>query len=175
MTLAECEPAGDVAIGDILVRTPQIEQQCSSGTVTVNVKTQLSRESEAEVKILDRNMAEVASRVVTGKDLDVDIDVVDPELWTFETDSPAIYTVEVIAGQLKKRTEFGFRWYTMTKDGFMFNGKPAKINGVCLHEDLGCVGVESNRSLTRLRLKKMKEMGANSVRTAHSPFSHMFI
>lgn len=52
--------------------------------------------------------------------------------------------------------------------GFYLNGRHIKINGVCLHHDLGCLGAAFNKSAARRQLEKMLEMGANSVRTSHN-------
>lgn len=57
--------------------------------------------------------------------------------------------------------------YTTDK-GFFLNGRNIKINGVCLHHDLGCLGAAVNKSALRRQLGTMKEMGANSVRTSHN-------
>ena len=55
-----------------------------------------------------------------------------------------------------------------TDNGFFLNGKNIKLNGVCLHHDLGCLGSAFNKEAARRQLVKMLEMGANSVRTAHN-------
>lgn len=52
--------------------------------------------------------------------------------------------------------------------GFYLNGRHIKINGVCLHHDLGCLGAAFNKSAAKRQLLKMLEMGANSVRTSHN-------
>ena len=56
-----------------------------------------------------------------------------------------------------------------TDTGFYLNGRHVKLNGVCLHHDLGCLGAAFNKSAARRQLLKMMEMGANSVRTSHNP------
>lgn len=57
--------------------------------------------------------------------------------------------------------------YTVDK-GFFLNGKNIKINGVCLHHDLGCLGAAVNKAALRRQLESMLEMGANAVRTSHN-------
>lgn len=52
--------------------------------------------------------------------------------------------------------------------GFYLNGRHIKLNGVCLHHDLGCLGAAFNKSAARRQLMKMKEMGVNSIRTSHN-------
>ena len=53
--------------------------------------------------------------------------------------------------------------------GFFLNGRNIKLNGVCLHHDLGCLGAAFNKEAARRQLLTMKEMGVNSVRTSHNP------
>ena len=74
-------------------------------------------------------------------------------------------------GEELDRTEqrVGLRTIEYTTDkGFFLNGRNIKINGVCLHHDLGCLGAAVNKSALRRQLATMQEMGANSVRTSHN-------
>lgn len=52
--------------------------------------------------------------------------------------------------------------------GFFLNGRHIKLNGVCLHHDLGCLGAAFNKEAARRQLKSMLEMGVNAVRTSHN-------
>ncbi len=54
-------------------------------------------------------------------------------------------------------------------EGFFLNGRHVKLNGVCLHHDLGCLGAAFNKSAARRQLQSMLEMGVNAVRTSHNP------
>ncbi|MCL2638198.1 MAG: DUF4982 domain-containing protein [Oscillospiraceae bacterium] len=70
----------------------------------------------------------------------------------------------------------GFREARFDPDkGFFLNGKHIKLNGVCLHHDLGSLGAAFNKEACRRQLLTMKEMGANSVRTAHNPPAKEFM
>ena len=55
------------------------------------------------------------------------------------------------------------------KKGFVLNGKPTKINGVCMHHDLGCLGVAVNMRAIERQLEILKEMGCNGIRCSHNP------
>ena len=67
-------------------------------------------------------------------------------------------------------TTFGIRTFSFDPDkGFSLNGKAMRLNGVCLHQDHGGVGVAIPDALHDFRIKKMKEMGANAFRCAHNP------
>ncbi len=95
-----------------------------------------------------------------------------PALW--DLDSPQLYTLRAelfLRGELRDSTEerFGFRSFRFDPDqGFFLNGKHVKLNGVCLHHDLGSLGAAFYPDALRRQLVRMKEMGANAVRTSHN-------
>ena len=64
---------------------------------------------------------------------------------------------------------YGYRTLEFTCDkGFFLNGKHVKLNGVCLHHDLGCLGSAMNKNALRRQLSIMQDMGVNAIRTAHN-------
>lgn len=106
--------------------------------------------------------------------LEQEIEVSDPHLWS--VDNPYLYTVvteiESLEGMLLDRyeTKSGIRCYMFSPDeGFSLNGRPMKINGVCLHHDFGCLGAAFNMNAARRQLEILKDMGCNAIRTAHNP------
>ena len=48
------------------------------------------------------------------------------------------------------------------------NGVSRKIQGVCLHHDLGPLGAAVNKAALIRQIKTMKEMGADAIRTSHN-------
>ena len=94
------------------------------------------------------------------------------EPWSPE--SPKLYTLvtEVYdaSGKLADRTEekIGVRTVEYGKDGFKLNGVKRKFQGVCLHHDLGPLGAAFNADAFRRQLALLKEMGCDSIRTAHN-------
>lgn len=98
-----------------------------------------------------------------------------PQLWSIET--PYRYRAESYLYlnnilQDSYSTVFGIRSLTFDKDnGFFLNEKHVKLKGVCLHHDLGPLGAAVNYRATERQLEIMKEMGSNSIRTAHNPSS----
>lgn len=96
-----------------------------------------------------------------------------PHLWS--PSSPNVYTVksEVIVDNKtvdEVTTTTGFRDYRFdAKTGFWLNGKNMKLNGVCDHHDLGCLGAALNEDALHRQLLKLKEMGVNAIRCSHNP------
>ena len=62
-----------------------------------------------------------------------------------------------------------------TDKGFLLNGKPVKLNGVCLHCDGGSVGSAVPEGVWLRRLRLLKQMGCNAIRTSHNPPAPEFL
>ena len=123
----------------------------------------------------------VTQAVVSAKSPVVDLYVKNAKEWSPE--EPNLYELQVELLYANKDREkddwqelldtekitFGFRTLEFTCDrGFFLNGKHVKLNGVCLHHDLGCLGSAMNKCALRRQLSLMQEMGANAIRTAHN-------
>lgn len=95
--------------------------------------------------------------------------------WLWSPSSPYVYTVksEVIVGKKtvdEVTTTTGFRTYLFdAKTGFWLNGRNMKLNGVCDHHDLGCLGAALNEDALHRQLVRLKEMGVNAFRCSHNP------
>lgn len=91
-----------------------------------------------------------------------------PILW--DVDSPNLYTAEISIDSGDNVTVcFGARNTEFTKDGFFLNGRYLKMNGVCMHHDMGSIGAAVNRSALIRQIEIMKGMGVNAWRTSHNP------
>ena len=96
-----------------------------------------------------------------------------PQIWSCET--PHIYKVVTTIEKGGKvvdtyETPTGFRTFKFDAEkGFSLNGKSMKINGVCQHHDLGCLGAAVNEDALHRQLRILKEMGTNAVRCSHNP------
>ena len=101
--------------------------------------------------------------------------VKNPMLW--DTQNPHLYTVKTILSVNGVEvdeyiTRTGFRTFNFVKDeGLYLNGEPAKIKGVCAHQDFGLTGKAVSDNIYRYRIEMIKEMGANGYRTSHYPHS----
>lgn len=95
-----------------------------------------------------------------------------PKRW--DINSPDCY--EIVATLLRNgaiigqaQALFGFRTISFAPDtGFSLNGKKVKLNGVCEHHDLGCLGAAYHTDAMRRKLHILKEMGANAIRISHN-------
>ncbi len=97
-------------------------------------------------------------------------------LWSVQT--PNLYKAKseiILGGKIidDYSTTFGVRKIRFDADkGFFLNDISTKIKGVCLHHDAGGVGAAVPEQMWERRLKLLKEMGCNAIRTSHNPLSH---
>lgn len=102
-----------------------------------------------------------------------------PRLWSI--DSPNLYVLRstVLDGNRSVdtlSTTFGIRTMAFDKDrGFLLNGRQVKLRGVNLHHDGGAVGAAVPLRIWENRLRLLKAMGANAIRTAHNPPAPEFL
>ncbi|MDO5435319.1 MAG: glycoside hydrolase family 2 TIM barrel-domain containing protein [Clostridia bacterium] len=116
--------------------------------------------------------------------------VKEPELWS--ADEPNLYAAAVTVtdtGVYRTRFEkgerkvfdscvkqFGIR--TVSADalrGLLINGRPVKLKGGCVHHDNGLLGAVSLYEVEARKVRKLKELGFNAIRTAHNPPSEALV
>lgn len=96
----------------------------------------------------------------------------DPELWS--VDDPMLYTLKISLYSGSELLDcvnetFGYRTAEFDPDrGFLLNGEPVKLHGVCMHHDLGALGSALNEAALARQLRIMKEMGVNAIHTSHN-------
>lgn len=164
------------------VTTPSVSaEQAEVKVVTTLQNTSLAKGVvEVLSALVDNNgkkVAETSSNVtLSGNAQDTIVqsfNVNNPNLWSIE--DPYLYKLVTQVKQDDKLvddydTSVGIRDFSFDADkGFFLNGKPVKINGVCNHHDLGCLGAAVNVRAIERQLQIMKDMGVNGIRTAHNP------
>jgi beta-galactosidase len=162
------------------ITTPEIQ----NGVGLVNIQTTIEGhgnnhdEYELISEIIDpynRKVGEVVNSFTAEKVslIQQQLNITNPVLWSLE--NPALYRLKSIIRHKGTITDmfetiFGFRYFEFTADnGFFLNGKNMKIQGVCLHHDLGPLGAAVNKSAIKRQLSLLKEMGCNAIRTSHNP------
>ena len=135
-------------------------------------------EVEAEVETGGRPH-EVRHTLFNAKGNMVSIDSGEIQEW--DVDDPQLYTLRselLVDGMLTdtEDTRFGFRTVEFTTDkGFFLNGRHLKLNGICLHHDLGALGAAVYPDAIRRQLSIFKDMGVNALRTSHNPPAKIFM
>lgn len=164
------------------VTTPEASEK----SATVAIKTRVRNESESDVPInlstilydsVGKEVTRASERNVATKgsvaEVSQQLKVINPMLWS--DDRPYLYKVISKLEQGGREidsyeTPLGIRYFVFdVNKGFILNGKPVKIRGVCNHHDLGSLGAAINTRALERQLEILKAMGANGLRTAHNP------
>lgn len=127
----------------------------------------------------------ITSRELNWKGEEPEI-VVDDSIWVdsphlWSVDDPYMYTLVTELTLNGKRvdtyeTPFGIRTIEFRTDsGFFLNGEHIRINGVCNHHDLGCLGAATNERAIERQLQILKGMGCNGIRCSHNPPSPILL
>ena len=99
--------------------------------------------------------------------------VTQPLLWSLEERNLYKLVTEIeVGGEVVDRyeTRFGIRTTRFDPDkGFFLNGKSVKLKGTCNHQDHAGIGAALPDAVQYYRIRKLQEMGCNSIRTSHNP------
>jgi beta-galactosidase len=154
------------------------------GTATVAVRALLRNDGKgaarttAVLKLIDaagRTVAEKALRLSlpAGRTTTVEQDLAVPaaRLWNGVAD-PYLYrlVVELKAGKARDRVDhaFGIRQIRIDPDqGFFLNGKPYRLRGTGIHQDLEGKGWAMSEADFAADVAMVRELGANSLRLTH--------
>jgi beta-galactosidase len=102
-----------------------------------------------------------------------DLVVTQPQLWNL--DAPRLYEARAIVTEAgapldREATTFGIRDARFEADtGFWLNGKNLKLKGVCVHADGSAFGAAVPLDVWARRLRILRGLGVNALRTAHNP------
>ncbi len=140
---------------------------------------------KVQLALLDKSGNEVSKifgelKSRTGKNTNVELNGIleQPVLWSPE--NPYLYTLKTSIIQEGKLVDediqkIGFRKLEFSPDfGFKLNGKITKLKGVCDHHTAGAFGAAVPDDVWLYRLRLLKQMGCNIIRTSHNPFSPAF-
>lgn len=172
-----------VAYTGTRVTTPQVSATSATANIAVSVQNSATTDQTVTVvsSLRDAAGTEVAQAtspakvIAAGKsaELTQTATLANPKLWSIT--APTLYSVSTTVSVDNAvvdsyATPFGVRSFAFDANtGFSLNGKNMKLNGVCLHHDLGSLGAAVNTRALEKRLLLLKEMGVNALRTSHNP------
>ena len=122
---------------------------------------------------------EAVAEAFTNKKGEILLQVSNVKLWSAE--EPYLYDLELTLLDEGRECDtihinIGIREIAVISGkGLFVNGKMVKLKGVCLHQEVGCRGIAARKEIWQERLKDLKEMGCNSIRTAHHTHSVEFM
>ncbi len=148
-------------------------KEVAEGKAIVSIKYETLGGDGAAFDIYAPNGDAAGSGKALGKSGECEIVVENPALWS--VDEPHLYTLRarvISGGEYTDETEvrFGIRTIRFDADtGFYLNGVNMKLKGFCVHHDAGCLGAAVPKAVWERRLRKLKAVGANALRTSHNP------
>lgn len=110
-----------------------------------------------------------------GEGTDVSIVVPGAAFWDDET--PNLYQAQVslldVNGTVLDETveTFGIRKVEWSSKGLFVNGRSVKLRGGCVHHDNGVLGACAYEEAEWRRVRIMRSLGYNAIRSAHNPCS----
>lgn len=168
-----------IAHWGIFIQTPEITSNKALVKIETSFKNEYNYSGDFSLvtriyNLKDELVATVKSEKVNGtQPIIQQVTIQNPNLWSAENPylyhaTSLIYVDDKVLDQYK--TTFGIRAIVFKPDiGMLVNGVQTKLKGVCLHSDLGPLGMAINKSALRYRLNLLKEMGCNAIRGTHNP------
>jgi beta-galactosidase len=177
-----------IAPWGVFVSTPEVSRTQATVRVqtTITNSSDTAREITVQTSLLAPNgkaAASIESSVIIAnghaETVTQQIKIANPKLWNL--DDPKLYRAETKIHEGSnsldaETTTFGIRDAHFEADtGFWLNGKNFKIKGVCLHAAGGAFGAAVPLAIWESRLKTLKSLGVNAIRTAHNPPAPEFL
>lgn len=175
--------ASHLVYNGLFVSTPEV----SAERALVRVEAEVAAGPQAKTLQLRQEVlrdgrvlaASATERVATEGPTRQELTLPEPRLWS--PDTPELYTLRTTLLEGEQvvdvvETPFGVRTLRFTTDrGFFCNDVNLKLKGVCLHHDAGgVVGAAVPLEVLERRLRLLKDMGCNALRTAHNPHAPEF-
>lgn len=159
-----------------------VTSDVTSASATVYVKTSIPAGGVAECIIDDGTYHFQQSANTTGEEMTFMATIQNPHLWNGTTD-PHLYTITLNIYYQNElyhsfQRDYGLRFYEYvinqtvnenTYTGFLLNGSPYFLRGVCMHDDLEGKANALNDSDYTQEFAIIQELGCNFIRLAHYP------
>jgi len=163
-----------------------VKSQVRPGEASLSILTEVSnhgagRDARVISTVLDPSGQPVGKNAAASAPIPAGADqsyrqeivVKQPLLWSLEERLLYKLVTEVQADGLvvdRYETPFGVRTAEFDAEkGLLLNGKAVKLKGTCNHQDHAGVGAALPDAVQHYRVRKLQEMGCNSIRTSHNP------
>lgn len=167
-----------------------VQEKVTPREASVRTRVMLSNYSEAVPADLSVTLYDGDKKIVTesrsltlstgvNQAEELSFSLSDPHLWNGRKD-PFCYQVEVVLSVNGKvadtiRQPLGLRFYEVDAEkGFILNGQPLKLHGICRHQDRAEVGNALRPMHHEEDMAIILEMGTNAMRLAHYPQATYF-
>lgn len=154
----------------------------SSSSATIYVKTLIPLGASVVCTIDDGTYHWTDTKPSTGEEMTFNTTITNPHLWGGTID-PHLYTITLeiyYQNELYHRfvRPYGLRYYEYvinqevngnTYTGFLLNGSPYLLRGVCMHDDIDGKANALNAADYTQTFSVIQELGCNFIRLAHYP------
>jgi beta-galactosidase len=157
----------------------------TSASATVYVKTTVPSSASVVCTIDDGTYNWSDTKISDGEEMTFSTTIQNPHLWNGISD-PHMYTITLEIsknGTLYHRfqRDYGLRYYSYVINdenilvnnnpytGFLLNGQPYYLRGVCMHDDLDGKANALNAADYTQEFAIIQELGCNFIRLAHYP------
>ena len=164
------------------VTTPKIKPDSATVRITTTIENNYPDKRDVALQsdllapdgtLMGSVMTTKSAEGHSAKTLVQEIKVTHPQLWSGAT--PVLYTLQsrVKSGETtvdETTTPFGIRSAIFDANrGFLLNGIATKLKGVCIHHDAGSLGAAVPDQVLARRLRLLRDLGVNAIRTSHNP------
>ena len=141
----------------------------------ISFKCSLSSPTDLKIEILDKENKIALAKEYNGvKEVDDELVINNPNLWN--AIHPYLYKAVVSIEGQKEELRFGIRQIELNKEqGLLINGEKVILFGACIHSDNALMGAESYKEVEYRKVRQLKELGYNAVRSAHNPICKDFL
>lgn len=152
-----------IALNGVRIRTLSLQPN----RVSVSVKT--TAPGMVQVEILDGETVLAQGKNHSEGATAFELEVPGAEPWSPE--SPRLYRCRVRFGTDEVTEEFGLRTLAWGKQGLLLNGQRRVLRGACIHHDNGLLGAVCDPDAVARKVRLLKEVGYDAIRSAHNPCS----
>ncbi|MDN5216895.1 glycoside hydrolase family 2 TIM barrel-domain containing protein [Fulvivirgaceae bacterium BMA12] len=170
----------------LFITTPVVDEKSAQISVALEVINdgQSLDKTEISCKVVDhlgKKLSDSSAVLALGAGtnrLKMTFHIQNPNLWS--PDNPYLYTWHITIKNGTRildeyQSAFGIRSISFSaENGFLLNGVKTILKGVCMHHDAGPVGAAVPNDVLYRRIKLLKGMGCNAIRTSHNPFAPEF-
>ena len=173
-----------VGLKGLRITTPEIDSDYAQVMVDVSIKNADRNRQTATVvfEIVDTegqvvNCEKVKCTAYADETVHLRrrLDINNPKLWSCET--PYLYQCILRMEQEgtvvdEAASTFGVRKLQLdVKHGLRINGILTNLRGACIHHDNGVIGAVSLARAEERKIRQLKEVGFNCIRSSHNPAS----
>ena len=140
----------------------------------IEFKVKLNEEADLLLEIFDKDNTRVLEKKYRSSDINDELIIDNAKLW--DVDNPYLYTARIKIDGQEESLRFGIRGIELDKEqGLLINGNRTILYGACIHSDNALLGAESYREVEYRKVRQLKELGYNAVRSAHNPIVKDFL